>query len=255
MSPIPNLPSSDPTQRIPSQRTPEDGQSQQESNNRLPDRESPTPSEGDRGTEGNSPDQLPTSGPQEDESKNNPGEGVLGDEDKNDEWQVSNQLPSVSKSRTDDSGDDQLKFPPDEESESAGEEDELDRTLSDIDGEIMSDREEERARSDQQAEGAMADAPQDSGDYGQENTSDSISGGGVGGTSTQAIPGEHEKRVSEQEAEDTPRRAVLSTRDMPDARDDDVIARQLREAALAETDPDLQESLWKEYRRYKARFK
>lgn len=40
--------------------------------------------------------------------------------------------------------------------------------------------------------------------------------------------------------------------DRPDARDDDVVARQLREAAMAETDSELREQLWEEYRRYKA---
>ena len=40
--------------------------------------------------------------------------------------------------------------------------------------------------------------------------------------------------------------------DKPDARDDDVVARQLREAAMAETDPKLREQLWEEYRRYKS---
>lgn len=39
--------------------------------------------------------------------------------------------------------------------------------------------------------------------------------------------------------------------DVPDARDDDIIARQLREAAMLESDPDLREKLWDEYRRYK----
>jgi hypothetical protein len=33
--------------------------------------------------------------------------------------------------------------------------------------------------------------------------------------------------------------------------DDDIIARQLREAALAEEDPALRERLWEEYRKYK----
>ena len=42
-------------------------------------------------------------------------------------------------------------------------------------------------------------------------------------------------------------------RDMPDAKDDDVIARQLREAAENETDPELKEKLWEEYRRYKGK--
>lgn len=38
----------------------------------------------------------------------------------------------------------------------------------------------------------------------------------------------------------------------PDKGDDDIVARQLREAAEAETDPELREKLWEEYRRYKA---
>ena len=37
---------------------------------------------------------------------------------------------------------------------------------------------------------------------------------------------------------------------IPDARDDDIIARQLREAAMNEGDPELREKLWEEYRRY-----
>jgi hypothetical protein len=40
--------------------------------------------------------------------------------------------------------------------------------------------------------------------------------------------------------------------DLPDARDDDVVARQLREAAMNEPDPVLREKLWEEYRRYKS---
>ena len=39
--------------------------------------------------------------------------------------------------------------------------------------------------------------------------------------------------------------------DIPDARDDDIIARQLREAAMQEEDPVLKEKLWDEYKRYK----
>ena len=33
--------------------------------------------------------------------------------------------------------------------------------------------------------------------------------------------------------------------------DDDIVARQLREAAENETDPELKEKLWKEYEAYK----
>ncbi len=51
------------------------------------------------------------------------------------------------------------------------------------------------------------------------------------------------------------RRAVHGPRDVPadipDGRDDDIVARQLREAAMKETDPELRERLWEEYRKYK----
>lgn len=39
--------------------------------------------------------------------------------------------------------------------------------------------------------------------------------------------------------------------DVGDGSDDDVVARQLREAAEKETDPELKAKLWEEYRRYK----
>jgi hypothetical protein len=39
--------------------------------------------------------------------------------------------------------------------------------------------------------------------------------------------------------------------DIPITADDDIIARQLREAALAEEDPELRERLWEEYRKYR----
>ncbi len=40
--------------------------------------------------------------------------------------------------------------------------------------------------------------------------------------------------------------------DIPDGRDDDIVARQLREAAMNEDDPALREKLWDEYRKYKS---
>ena len=41
--------------------------------------------------------------------------------------------------------------------------------------------------------------------------------------------------------------------DIPDGKDDDIVARQLREAAEDEQDPELREKLWEEYRKYKTR--
>ena len=39
--------------------------------------------------------------------------------------------------------------------------------------------------------------------------------------------------------------------DIPNGRNDDIVARQLREAAMKEKDPALREKLWEEYRKYK----
>ena len=39
--------------------------------------------------------------------------------------------------------------------------------------------------------------------------------------------------------------------DIPDGNDDDVVARQLREAAMREADPLVRERLWNKYRKYK----
>jgi hypothetical protein len=38
--------------------------------------------------------------------------------------------------------------------------------------------------------------------------------------------------------------------DIPDGSDDDVVARQIREAAMKEKDPELRDKLWDEYRKY-----
>jgi len=50
----------------------------------------------------------------------------------------------------------------------------------------------------------------------------------------------------------TPGNRAGTPDDIPDGRDDDVVARQLREAAEKEQDPQLKARLWDEYRRYKA---
>ncbi len=47
--------------------------------------------------------------------------------------------------------------------------------------------------------------------------------------------------------------APATPADIPDGSDDDIVARQLREAAENEQDPELREKLWDEYRKYKKR--
>ncbi len=60
-------------------------------------------------------------------------------------------------------------------------------------------------------------------------------GGGGGGPSA-ADPGERSGRIPP---------------GIPDGRDDDIVARQLREAAMNEENPELRAKLWLEYRKYK----
>ncbi len=48
--------------------------------------------------------------------------------------------------------------------------------------------------------------------------------------------------------------APVIPEDIGDGQDDDIVAQQLREAAIAEKDPYLREKLWEEYRRYKSSF-
>ena len=62
------------------------------------------------------------------------------------------------------------------------------------------------------------------------------SGGQGGGGGVQGDPSAPDPRVP---------------KDVGDGRDDDIVARQIREAAMKEDDPELREKLWDEYREYK----
>jgi hypothetical protein len=66
---------------------------------------------------------------------------------------------------------------------------------------------------------------------------------------------EDDKDDSELTDRDTSREAVEGSRNHPknryDPKDDDIVARQLREAAEEEIDPELRKKLWEEYEHYK----
>lgn len=128
---------------------------------------------------------------------------------------------------------------------------ELDDALEDFDGEILAEREVIQARSNERAGTGGA-----SGTLPTSGTSGSQTGQpapGDPGGSEQATGGYEPRGMPSQ---NSPQRTPPATAgnipdDIPDARDDDIIARQLREAAMNETDPELREKLWEEYRRYK----
>jgi len=81
-------------------------------------------------------------------------------------------------------------------------------------------------------DGASSGLPGDPGESSGESTErgggGGVGGGAAGGSGPNTVPA-----------------------DIPDGRDDDIVARQLREAAMKETDPELRERLWEEYRQYK----
>ena len=134
---------------------------------------------------------------------------------------------------------------------------ELARSLAEFDGELLKEQEilEKERREEAQAAAAEEAA------YGAE--SGGYSGGGEYADSEIAeaeggdLGGAEESEVAEQEGEEGGGSAggggggrVPS--DVGDGSDDDIIARQLREAAMAEDDPELREKLWEEYREYKS---
>jgi hypothetical protein len=77
--------------------------------------------------------------------------------------------------------------------------------------------------SDETGESAGGDSAEEGGSSGG-----AVGGGGPGGDDEAEVPS-----------------------DVGDGSDDDIVARQLREAAMAEKDPEMRERLWDEYRRYK----
>ena len=93
-------------------------------------------------------------------------------------------------------------------------------------------------------DGAAADATgEQGGTQGASGQARTSAGGGDAG-------GGMAGRQSGQRSSASGRRGGVP-RDIPDGDDDDVVARQLREAAEKETSPELKEKLWEEYRRYK----
>ena len=121
--------------------------------------------------------------------------------------------------------------------------DELERALDVFDGEILEGRKIVLARSNDragQSQRVMASGIEPTTPAGGTN-----SGGG-------SLP-DTAPRQTDTRGVPMPRPvAVVVPTDIPDAKDDDVVARQLREAAMAEIDPDLRQALWDDYRRYKS---
>jgi len=127
----------------------------------------------------------------------------------------------------------------------------LDQALERFDGEILSERDsmaqQENKEAGESGMGGMGGTGESA-----EDSSEAASGAPVlaasGGGASPAIPasprpGNYRPTNTTEPVPD----------DVPDGADDDIVARQIREAAMAETDPELREKLWEEYRKYKQR--
>lgn len=115
----------------------------------------------------------------------------------------------------------------------AAEDDELAAALSDLDGSILAERETLKNNEKPGSRSQQPEEPQTN-SAGTTQTAATIARGRIGDTPAPPQRGDNNTAT-----------------ELPDAKDDDIIARQLREAAMQETDPQLKEKLWAEYQRYK----
>jgi hypothetical protein len=83
----------------------------------------------------------------------------------------------------------------------------------------------------------------------QTNSRDGSSGAGAGGESGTAEA--NRNGTNPARGESAHDQDNNTPEDIPSGNDDDIVARQIREAAESESDPVLREKMWEEYRRYK----
>ena len=124
----------------------------------------------------------------------------------------------------------------------------LNEGFAEFDGMILGERERVQSQADDAGSSVMSSAGGGGGDgEGQAaepliiaSSSNTSSGAGVMPAGTAAREGDF---TFEEQSFPIPE-------DIPSGNDDDVVARQLREAAMGEPDPELREKLWDEYRSY-----
>jgi hypothetical protein len=101
--------------------------------------------------------------------------------------------------------------------------------------------------------GGDGEGDSENGAEGEAGSQDQNSGGAAGDNSEAGSTGGQPRGGAVDSSEGSGDSGDDSDRptDIGDGSDDDVVARQLREAAENETDPELKAKLWEEYRRYK----
>jgi hypothetical protein len=129
----------------------------------------------------------------------------------------------------------------------------LDESLRAFDGQLLRQQRllDEQRRESGLAGEALGTGGEEGGTAGREDTASTArkpqGGASEGGYIPPGSPTEGTRRRVGTASSPTP-----IPPDIPDAHDDDIVARQLREAAENEKDPALREKLWEEYRKYKS---
>lgn len=134
---------------------------------------------------------------------------------------------------------------------------ELDASLGQFDDKLLREQERIKAATPRTESGD----PGQSGETGKEGGAGGVAAGDTGADTTEEEAADQTTTDTSTSAQEQaeggaigkPGRSVVSTApdDIPDGSDDDVVARQLREAAEKEADPALRKKLWEEYRKYK----
>jgi len=121
-----------------------------------------------------------------------------------------------------------------------------------FDGMILSEREKVQRQTNEAGSGVMSGNAGGAGDGGETGDFGGIPGGVIVASANGSAAGGPGAPIggvaASAQNNNTPTFPVPD--DIPGGNDDDVVARQLREAALHEPDPELREKLWDEYRRY-----
>lgn len=121
----------------------------------------------------------------------------------------------------------------------------LDHSLADFDGRLL--REREKLNQTRAGDPAGATMTGGSGQFTEPNAATMSSNGSASGSGNR--PEGPVATIGGDVSKGSPSGTVPAG--IPDGHDDDVVARQLREAAESETDPVLRKKLWQEYKDYK----
>ena len=159
-------------------------------------------------------------------------------------WESSNQLPdpNAGDGDEDETGEDEEELGG---TDGTGE-DAMQEVLGELDGEILEERNAENSRVNDElaADGSFESVE---GDEGSGNTEEDEDGGDQAADEVEQEATDGIGEVDEPLLPDT--QAIAA--DTPDATDEEVVARQLMEAALAEEDPDVRKKLMDEYETYR----